>query len=355
MISLYLPGDSKIGSGYQAHYLANALVERGHRVTLFSPDRPGEGARYYHRFVDVGNWLTTFRFAWRLRHAGLEKFDLIHAHGDDYWLWGDRFPPHVRTMHGSNFAEIPHVPGLKSKLRMALLGLSEILATRTADRTFCVSSDTCRYYPGVEKVIPNGIDLKSFYPCEPDKKEQQPTILFVGTYQNRKRGRLLLEQFQEVVQPQVPDARLWMVCGDAPEADGVTVFGRVSTEMLTDLYRRATVFCLPSSYEGFGVPYVEAMASGTPVVATPNPGARDVLNGGRYGRLINAEELGDGIVSLLRDPEQQRYLREAGLERAKRYRWDRIVQEYEKVYAELLTGEAAGTGVGRADTRGASA
>lgn len=50
--------------------------------------------------------------------------------------------------------------------------------------------------------------------------------------------------------------------------DGVRVLGKVSLERLTEFYRRAWLFCLPSSYEGFGVPYIEAMASGTAVVAT---------------------------------------------------------------------------------------
>ena len=65
-----------------------------------------------------------------------------------------------------------------------------------------------------------------------------------------------------------------MVTQDAP-ADpgaGITVLGRLDDEELAREYRAAWVFCLPSSYEGFGIPYAEAMASGTPVVATPNPG-----------------------------------------------------------------------------------
>jgi glycosyltransferase involved in cell wall biosynthesis len=340
MISLYLPGDSKIGSGYQAHYLANRLVRRGHRVTLFSPDRPGDDARYSYQPVKVGSRLTTFRFAWNLRRQGLEKYDLIHAHGDDYWLWGGKYPPHVRTMHGSNFAEIRHVPRLKSKLRMGLLGVSEVLATAVADRTVCVSTDTCGYYPGVDTVIPNGVDLTAFYPCDIEAKESNPTILFVGTYHNRKRGQLLMQKFAEVVRPQMPEARLWMVCGDAPEAEGVTVFGRVGTEKLGELYRRATVFCLPSSYEGFGVPYVEALASGTPVVATPNPGAREVLDGGRFGRLTPADELGDALVNLLNSPQQRTYLREAGLQRSRDFAWDRIAEAYERLY-DQLTEQAA--------------
>jgi glycosyltransferase involved in cell wall biosynthesis len=340
MISLYLPGNSKIGSGWQAHYMANALVQHGHRVTMFSPDRPGEGARYDYRRVDVGRKLKTFRFAWNLRKAGLEDFDLIHAHGDDYWLWGKRFPPHVRTMHGSCLAEARHVPSLKGKLRMFMLGLSELLATRVADRTVCISRDTCRYYPGVDQVIVNGVDLEAFHPCPPQDKESRPTILFVGTYHNRKRGKLLMEQFADVIRPAIPDAQLWMVCGDAPSAAGIEVLGNLSIATLADRYRRATVFCLPSSYEGFGVPYIEAMASGTPVVATPNPGALEVLDNGRYGRIVEPHELGQALLALLQDAEQQRTYRESGLERAARYGWERIVQSYEAMYEAIKSDDS---------------
>jgi phosphatidylinositol alpha-mannosyltransferase len=335
MISLYLPGDSKIGSGYQAHYMANALVKRGHRVTMFSPDRPPEDARYAYQHVDPGDRFRTFRFAWKLREAQLERFDVVHAHGDDYWLWGRRYPIHVRTMHGSCLAEAGHIPSFKGKLRMGMLGLSELLATLVADRTVCVSRDTCRYYPGVSEVVVNGVDLDAFRPAPPAERESEPTILFVGTYQNRKRGKLLMDQFASVVKPSLPNARLWMVCGDAPEADGVTVLGRLSFEKLVDVYRRATVFCLPSSYEGFGVPYIEAMASGTPVVATPNPGAREVLDNGRYGRIVEPSRLGQALVDLLQTPEEQQRLRNAGLERARLYSWDRVVQRYEAIYDEI--------------------
>src|SRR5581483_8941283 len=123
----------------------------------------------------------------------------------------------------------------------------------------------------------------------------------VGTYKNRKRGHLLMEAFTRQIRPAVPEAELWMVCSDAPAAPGVTVHGRVSEKELAELYSRAWVFCLPSSYEGFGVPYIEAMASGTPVVATPNPGSLEVLDGGRCGVIVDPDELGDALIALLRD------------------------------------------------------
>lgn len=330
--SLYLPSGSKIGAGYQAHYMANAMVRQGHDVTMFSPCEHPEEALYKTVTVDPGRHLRTFGFAWALRRIDFSGFDVVHAHGDDYWLWGRKKPVHIRTMHGACLAEAKNIPGLKEKLRMAMLGVSEILATRVADRTVCVSENTRRYFPWLRDVIMNGVDIHAFTPS--DEKEPGPTILFVGTYQNRKRGKLLFEAFQQQILPALPSARLWMVCGDAPDAPGVTVFGRVSTEQLTDLYRRAWVFCLPSSYEGFGVPYIEAMASGTPVVATPNVGACEVLDNGKFGVLTAPEELGAALLTLLQNAKERERLRRVGLERAQEFAWERIVAQYERIYAE---------------------
>jgi phosphatidylinositol alpha-mannosyltransferase len=339
MVSHYLPSGSKIGVGYQAHYMANALACHGHQVTMFSLCGPPDGALYETVTVSVGRSMRTFRFAWALRRIDFKRFDVIHAHGDDYWLWrvvGQASkPPHVRTMHGSCFAEARHIPGMVGKLRMAALGLSEVLATVVADRTISVSRNTTRCYPWAGDVIVNGVDLAAFRSGSEAEKEPLPTILFVGTYHNRKRGRLLTEVFRDVVRPAVPDARLWMVCENAPAARGVTVFGRVSLDELSGLYRRAWAFCLPSSYEGFGVPYIEAMASGTPVVATPNAGAVEVLDGGKFGVIAEPARLGAALVRLLTDPVERRRLADVGLRRAQAYSWDRVVGQYEQVYASI--------------------
>ena len=331
--SLYLPSGSKIGVGYQAHAMANFFVaQKKWKVTMFSPCLRPDDALYEHVVVPVGNHGRTFRFAWELRRYDWSVFDVLHAHGDDNWLWFKR-PIHVRTMHGSCMAEAVHIPGLLSKVRMLMLGLSEIVATFAAHRTVAVSKSTQRCYPWIRTMIPNGVNIEYFKP-DGDKVEE-PTVLFVGTYHNRKRGNLVMRAFKESIQPVLPKAQLWMVCSDAPAAPGVTVFGRVSEEELARLYRQAWVFTLPSSYEGFGVPYIEAMASGTPVVATPNPGAVEVLDGGRLGRIVEPEQLGAAILELLQNKREREHLTQLGLERAQIYHWPNITKQYLDIYREL--------------------
>ncbi len=126
-----------------------------------------------------------------------------------------------------------------------------------------------------------------------------------------------------------------MVCSDAPSAEGVTVTGRLSDEELASWYRRAWVFCLPSTYEGFGIPYAEALLSGTPVVASPNPGARYVLADGKYGRIVEDPELGSSILELLSSqwPGAGTIRARAG---ASRFDLLHVISEYETLYTRTL-------------------
>jgi glycosyltransferase involved in cell wall biosynthesis len=336
MTSLYLPGSSKIGVGHQVHRFANEMVRRGHDVTVFSPSRTGPGAEYALHAIDPGTSARTFRFAWRLRDVDFSSFDILHAHGDDTFLAGTRRPPHVRTVHGSCLCEALHIRGAKERARMALLGAGEMVSTAIADRCVAVSGATARTYPWIRHVIPNGVDVRRLGKPHPSGRTEAPTILFVGTLRNRKRGHLLVDAFERTVRPAIPESRLWMVCTDAPDGAGIEVLGNLSDDQLIERYQRAWVFCLPSSYEGFGLPYVEAMAAGCPVVATSNPGAAEVLAGGRYGRIVPPERIGASLVELLRDPAKRDELSARGRTHAQEYDWEVVCRAYEAVYESVL-------------------
>jgi glycosyltransferase involved in cell wall biosynthesis len=134
----------------------------------------------------------------------------------------------------------------------------------------------------------------------------------------------------------VPTAQLWFVCDDVVKLPGVHHFANLPIESLADLYRQAWLFCLPSSYEGFGRPYAEAMAAGTPVVTTPNAGAREVLADGRYGVITSPTRLGEILIALLTNPPEREYLAAAGLARAQDFDWEYVVSEYEDLYRATL-------------------
>jgi glycosyltransferase involved in cell wall biosynthesis len=332
LISLYLPSGSKIGVGYQVHYLGNALVQRGHSVTVFSQTGGSEDSLYETVVVPPGKRFRTFSFAWDLRSYDFSGFDVLNAHGDDWFLWGRKLPRHIHTFHGSCMAEMLHGKGLTAKVRMGALALCEYSSCFLPDELVAVSENTRRYIPMIKRVIPNGVDLTAFSPG--DEKSAAPSLLFVGTMSNRKRGAMLLDIFNREIRPRVPGAEFWAVCEEPVSGEGVQWFGRVPKEKLTDLYRRAWVFCLPSTYEGFGVPYIEAMASGVPVVASPNVGAREVLQEGAAGLLPADGELGDTIVRVLTDETLRTKLSAAGLKRSLDFGWDRVCSLYEALYAQ---------------------
>ena len=220
-----------------------------------------------------------------------------------------RSPPIVRTMHGSCFAEALHIHGAKARLRMFALGTHRDRRKPHGDRL----SPSRRTLAGSTRgsaassrtaSISNG--------STPGEKEPTPTILFVGTYEHRKRGRLLMEVFADEVRPTMPDARLWMVCSDAPPAPGVEVLGRLTDEELAERYRRAWVFCLPSTYEGFGVPYIEAMASRTRRsqhrIREPTRSSKAVRSAGLWSRKSSRAALSE----LLSNESERRYLASVG-------------------------------------------
>ena len=327
-ISYYLPPVDHIGAGYQMHYTANAYVRHGHQVTMFSPYREkAPDALYDMVQVPVGKTNRVLQLAWNMRKQDLTGFDLLHAAGEDYWLLGKKRPYHIRTFHGSCLAEAVKISGLPAKFRMSVLGLLEWAACAVADRKVSVSHNNRKYIPFAREVIWNGVDLTVFRPGT--FKSPNPSILFVGTMDYRKRGSALLDIFQREIRSAIPNAELWIAREEKPvEAEGVRWFGRVSLEKLVELYQQAWVFCLPSSYEGFGVPYIEAMASGTAVAATPNVGALEVLENGKYGRIADLPELGATLLELLRDERQRKAMEQRGLIRAQEFSWDSIVRAY---------------------------
>jgi glycosyltransferase involved in cell wall biosynthesis len=178
------------------------------------------------------------------------------------------------------------------------------------------------------------VDDSIFTPW-PVEKTPEPSVLFVGALDGRKRGRFLLEGFVKTVRPMHPDSSLTIVGGTGPAHPGVTYLTGVTDAELADLYRRAWVYASPSTYEGFGLPYLEAMACGTPVVASENPGSVDVLGHEGCALLPADEDFAVTIAGLLGDEERRAGLSAAGLRRVPQFTLARMLDSYEKVLFDL--------------------
>ncbi|MXX26442.1 MAG: glycosyltransferase family 4 protein [Caldilineaceae bacterium SB0668_bin_21] len=330
------------GVAYAAHRLSNALAQRDHKVTVFTTDQRPADACYLVRRVfperprnPYRAWLWQWQLAWSYGAQDFSEFDIIHVHDNCFFVRRPGIPV-VRTLHGAAMAEAIHATTWKRRLWYLTVMPCELWEATKASRVVAVSANTRKYAPRIKHVIPNSVNQRVFFP-EPnlndDVRHRDPVILFVGTLAGRKRGHMLLELFQSQIRPALPKAELWMVAEKTVQAPGVVYFENPNEDSLADLYRRSWVFCLPSTYEGFGIPYAEAMACGTPVVATPNAGARELLEDGKWGVLAQPTELGSELLSLLNDQPRRHSLALRGLERAQAFAQDRVVDAYESLFA----------------------
>ena len=344
MLSYGLPayGHKRGGIERAAHTLADGLARRDHDVVVFSHDPKPSDAAYEVRELPWKSFVNTWAgrrltMGYLGNILGLmlnyRRFDVIVAHGDSLLLPLSGKPV-LRVMHGSALGEARSATSVgRCVLQLGVYG-QELLTAFLSRGVVAVSHNTTRDNPFIGRVVPHGVDDTFFSPW-PEEKSAEPSVLFVGAMDGRKRGRFLLDGFLTTIRAAHPNASLTMVGSSGPEHPGVRYVTGVSDAELASLYRRAWVYASPSSYEGFGLPYLEAMACGTPVVASANPGSLDVLDKGRCGLLPADEDFARTIASLLADGARRSELSAAGLRRVPQFTLTRMLDGYEKVLFDL--------------------
>jgi glycosyltransferase involved in cell wall biosynthesis len=237
--------------------------------------------------------------------------------------------PSVVTIHDLHFEHDPSVMGLLDRVTFKAVVPR---AVRKSDHVLAVSERTKRdvvelYGVPEDKVTvtPHGVD-PAFAPGD---GSHDGYLLFVGAVQARKDPLAALAAADAAGVPLV-------VVGPEKEPDlarelrerGADVRGWVEKPELAELYRRAGAVILPSRYEGFGVPALEAMASGAPVVLSDDEALREVAgDAGVYG------ELADAVRRAF--AERERYAR-AGIERAAQFTWEESARLTAEVYRRVL-------------------
>lgn len=325
-----------------AHELAQGLAERGHEVAVFTHDPAPAGALYAVRplpwkgFVDswIGRRMTMGYLGNVLAVLpDYRSFDVVIAHGDSLLLPLARRPL-VRVLHGSALEEAMHSTSPGRFLLQCGVYVQELTTALLQSGTVAVSENTKRGNPFVHRVIANGVNTRVFRPA-PLEKTQAPSMVFVGAQGGRKRGQFLLDLFATRVRPVHPDAQLMFVGPSGPAMPGVAYYTGIEDEELASLYRRAWVCASPSSYEGFGLPYLEAMACGTAVVASANPGSLEMLDEGRFGRVVSDEQFAGAVLALFQDAGSRRALEAAGIHRAEEFSLARMIDRYEQLLGEI--------------------
>jgi glycosyltransferase involved in cell wall biosynthesis len=245
--------------------------------------------------------------------------------------------PSVATLHDFSSLTMPLRHRMKTVLSFnAFIGRSLQMATRIAAVSRAVAEEAVRWF-GVARerieIVPNGVD--DFFSPAIDGDESD-YVLYVGTIEPRKGLDDLLAVWDSLPQPR---PRL-VLCGDAGWGSvtlpaGAEVTGYVDRARLRDLYRGARAFVYPSRNEGFGIPPLEAMACGAPVIATRTGAIPEYAEGAAL--LVDPGDrdgLRDALVRLLGDKALRDELHATGAERARMYSWERSAALMTELLAE---------------------
>jgi phosphatidylinositol alpha-mannosyltransferase len=367
-VGLVCPYTWDVPGGVQAHVhdLADALVARGHTVSVLTPvDDPSEpGLPPYvvpaGRAVPVPYNGSVARLVFgplslaRTRRWLREgAFDVLHLHEPTVpsvsmlALFAAQGPM-VATFHTAT-ARSRALQVFGTALQPALEKLTGRIAVSPAARRVVVE------HLGVDAVlIPNGVDVRRFEGAKPlEDRPCTPTVVFLGRIDEPRKGlAVLLEALPELVRL-VPDVHLLVAGpGDASAVreavpaslrDRVELLGLVAEADKPRVFASGEVYCAPNTHgESFGIVLVEAMATGTPVVASDLEAFRLVLQDGAAGVLVpigDAGALAAALAALLTDTSRRAALAQAGRRAVQAYDWEsvttRIVEVYETVAAAV--------------------
>ncbi len=271
--------------------------------------------------------------------------------------------PSVVTIHDCIHLRFPQY--LPNRVAHVYARASMSVATRKAHRILTVSQaskrDILHFFDVPEAritVVPNGIDARFRQAPDEDQVERvrqryqldHPFALYVGNIKPHKNIDRLIDAFGRARQRDVDDLRL-IIIGDELSKyprlrqgvhrhrldKHVRFFGFQPIDTLSVFYRLARVFVFPSLYEGFGLPPLEAMACGTPVVTSSVSSMPEVTGGAAV--LVDPrdpEAIADGIVRAVTDDALRAELVAKGLARAREFSWAESVRQIHQVYMDVL-------------------
>jgi glycosyltransferase involved in cell wall biosynthesis len=289
----------------------------------------------------------------------IKKVELDLVHGQTMYSFGyarHKHLPFVLTIQGPQLTELRTIISSKLTINHLITDtfsvMMEAYAAKSADAiivdSFRSKQTVSKEYgvpSGKIKVInKEGVDCSKFQVSVCNSNE----ILFVGRLHERKRIDKLIHAFAKV-KLAVPDAKLKIVGSGELEKklrtlvknlglwDDIQLTGFVPDTELPSHYANASVFVLPSAYEGFGIVLLEAMASGLPIVSVKTGVAETVIRHGWNGYLVDYETMADAIIKLLTDKPLCQKMGVRGRAIVKqRYTWGKIAHDMIKVYEEVM-------------------
>ncbi len=291
-----------------------------------------------------------------LRKASL---DLFHGTNYEVPLWSKRRS--VLTIHDLSILlhADTHEPDLvrRARKRLPVMARSAsmiITATESVRREICehlhVKADRVAVTPFAPRSSFQAMPAKQANQTKERLGIEDEFVLFVGTVEPRKNLLTLMRAFDQILRqtsrrPQlvVVGAEGWLMdelfafIKQSSISDRLLLTGYLDDDDLRALYSSCTVFVYPSIYEGFGLPPLEAMACGAPVIAGNIATFQETL--GSAAQLVepnDVEAFARSIVEILDDEDRRRALSRRGLEQAAKFSWQRTAKLTLEVYREIL-------------------
>lgn len=241
--------------------------------------------------------------------------------------------PAVVSVHDLTSITMPRAHKLRTILSFnPLIGQSLARAVKIMSVSQFTADQVIRGFaidPGKVEVVPNGVS--EYFSPAPNVETGEPNILYAGSIEPRKGIGDLVDAWQRLPgRPRLilagsrgwKSGELFRRINRWVETGEVVVAGFVDRERLRDLYRRATLFVYPSHFEGFGLPVLEAMACGTPVITTTG-GAIPEAAGNAAATIEPGDVVGlsKAMKRILASEEVRRDMRARGLEHVKAFSW----------------------------------
>jgi glycosyltransferase involved in cell wall biosynthesis len=289
-------------------------------------------------------------------HLARNSFDLFHGTNYEIPFWSRR--PTVVTIHDLSFMLVGvHAQRLiwRAGWRMPWMAKR---ASRIITPSNSIKKDLCEAFD----IPPDKVAVTPEAPRPVFKRREDPEllrrlgiegdfILFVGTIEPRKNLRQLVRAFDQMLRNTSLSPKLviaggkgWMMddFGQFIDKQGVTdrvcLTGYLQDEELCTLYSTCTVFIYPSLYEGFGLPPLEAMACGAPVITSRTPALMETV--GNAARLIDPKNISDmaqAMTEMLSDQKAREHYAKLGKSHVKQFSWEQTALKTLEVYRDVLS------------------